>query len=190
MTTENVKMPTGSKSGNESNAKNTSVSLISRHKMVFSLLLVIVIIALFSFFKIWSLENNYKKDTLKMQSDYENKIDSLTMKQLMLTSNVFSWAIRGELTRENKEQVNQYFLNFIKEPGVMKVEFVDALNSKVTMSTNKKDEGTVFTDQVALMTTKTISFKNDSILNIITPVMGLNTKLGVLVIEYTVNHTN
>ena len=102
MTTENVKMPTGSKSGNESNTKNASVSLISRHKMVFSLLLVIVIIALFSFFKIWSLENNYKKDTLKMQSDYENKIDSLTMKQLMLTSNVFSWAIRGELTRENK----------------------------------------------------------------------------------------
>ena len=189
MTTENVKMPTGSKSGNESNTKNASVSLISRHKMVFSLLLVIVIIALFSFFKIWSLENNYKKDTLKMQSDYENKIDSLTMKQLMLTSNVFSWAIRGELTRENKEQVNQYFLNFIKEPGVMKVEFVDALNSKVTMSTNKKDEGTVFTDQVALMTTKTISFKNDSVLNIITPVMGLNTKLGVLVIEYTVNYT-
>jgi len=39
------------------------------------------------------------------------------------------------------------------------------------------------------MTTKTISFKNDSILNIITPVMGLNTKLGVLVIEYTVNYT-
>ena len=187
MTTENEKLPTGSKSGNSTTEKDKSGSFISRHKLVFTLLLVIAVISLWAFFKIWSLENQFKKDTLKMKSDFENKIDSLTSKQLILTSNVFSWAIRSELTRENKEQVNQYFLSFIKERGVNKVEFVDALNSKVTLSTNKKDEGTVFTDQVALMTTKTISFKNDSVLNIISPVMGLNNKLGVLVIEYNVS---
>ena len=106
------------------------------------------------------------------------------MKQLMLTSNVFSWAIRGELTRENKEQVNQFFLSIIKEPGVSKVEFVRAPDGKITLSTNKKDEGSIYTNQVALMSNETINFKTDSVLNVVTPVMGLNNKLGVLVIEY------
>ena len=34
------------------------------------------------------------------------------------------------------------------------------------------------------MSNETINFKNDSVLNVVTPVMGLNNKLGVLVIEY------
>jgi len=114
----------------------------------------------------------------------------LTTKQLMLSSKVFSWAIRSELTRENKEQVNQFFLNFIKEPGVSKVEFVNALDGRVMLSTNKKDEGLVFPNQVALATTETINYRNDSVLSIVSPVMGLNNKLGVLVIEYNLklNH--
>jgi len=130
------------------------------------------------------IENQFKKDTLKLRSDYENKLDSITTKNLMLTSKVFSWAIRSELTRENKEQVNQFFLSIIKEPGVSKVEFVRAPDGKITLSTNKKDEGSIYTNQVALMSNETINFKTDSVLNVVTPVMGLNNKLGVLVIEY------
>ena len=157
---------------------------IFKHKIVFTLLLIIVIISFWAFIKISSVENNYKKEILNMKSDYENKMDSLTAKQIMLTSKVFSWAIRSELTRENKEQVNQFFLSFIKEPGVNKVEFVNASDSEVSISTNKKDEGTIFTDQIALKTTKAINYKNDSVLTIVSPVMGLNSELGVLVIEY------
>jgi len=130
------------------------------------------------------IENQFKKDTLKLRSDYENKLDSITTKNLMLTSKVFSWAIRSELTRENKEQVNQFFLSIIKERGVSKVEFVRAPDGKITLSTNKKDEGSIYTNQVALMSNETINFKTDSVLNVVTPVMGLNNKLGVLVIEY------
>jgi len=41
-----------------------------------------------------------------------------------------------------------------------------------------------------LITTETINFKNDSVLSIVTPVMGLNNKLGVLVIEYNLKHNH
>jgi len=61
---------------------------------------------------------------------------------------------------------------------------IDATTSKVTLSTDKKDEGSIFTNQVALLTTETIHFTEDSVLNVISPVMGLNNKLGVLVIQY------
>jgi len=181
MATENIskKLPNG---------QSGFGAYILKHKMVFTLLLLIVIISLWAFIKISIVENQYKKDFLKMKSGYENKIDSSTAKHLILTSKVFSWAIRSELTRENKEQVNQFFLSFIKEPGVSKVEFVNASDSKVALSTNKKDEGTTFTDQVAIMTTKAINYKNDSVLTIVSPVMGLNNKLGVLVIEYNMTH--
>lgn len=183
-------MTTDNKSVNESTEKSKSGAFIGRHKMVFTLLLVIVVISLYAFIKISLMENKYKKDTLKLKSDYENRMDSLTTKQIMLSSRVFSWAVRSELTRENKEQVNQFFLSFIKEPGVMKVEFVNSPDSKVLMSTDKKDEGTVYTNQIVLMTNEAINFKNDSMLTVVSPVMGLNNKLGVLVIEYNLklNH--
>jgi len=181
-------LSTDNKSENQENKKVIKKSkfgaFILRHKLVFSLLIIIVVISLWSFIKITLIENQFKKDTLKLRSDYENKLDSITTKNLMLTSKVFSWAIRSELTRENKEQVNQFFLSIIKERGVSKVEFVRAPDGKITLSTNKKDEGSIYTNQVALMSNETINFKTDSVLNVVTPVMGLNNKLGVLVIEY------
>ena len=194
MTTENEKLSPDNKSQKTStdkaNTKSNFGELVLRHKMITFLIAVLVIVSLWAFIKISLLENKFKKDTLKLKSDYENKIDSLTTNQLMLSSKVFSWAIRSELTRENKEQVNQFFLNFIKEPGVSKVEFVNALDGRVMLSTNKKDEGLVFPNQVALATTETINYRNDSVLSIVSPVMGLNNKLGVLVIEYNLklNH--
>lgn len=183
-------MSTEKKSVNESNEKSKFGAFILRNKMVFTLLLVIVVISLWALIKISIMQNHYKKETLKLKSDYENRIDSLTTKQIMLTSKVFSWAIRSELTRENKEQVNQFFLSYIKEPGVSNVKFVNSPDSKVTLSTDKKDEGTVYTNQIVLMATETINFKNDSILTVVTPVMGLNNKLGVLLIEYNLKQNH
>lgn len=157
---------------------------ILSHKLVFSLLFALVVVSLWAFIKMSMMEKRFEKQTAELTTSYENKIDSLTAKQLMLTSKVFAWAVRSELTRENKEQVNQFFLSFIKESGVNKVAYVDAKTLKVTLSTDKKDEGTVYTNQVALMTNEAINFTEDSVLNVISPVMGLNNKLGVLVIEY------
>ena len=157
---------------------------VMNRKMVFSLLFILVVVFLWAIIKMYFMESRFEKQTTEMQIHYENKMDSIASKQLIVTSKVFSWAVRSELTRENKEQVNQFFMNFIKEPGVVKVEYVDASTAKVTLSTDKKDEGTAFTNRVALMTDETIFFRNDSVLNVISPVMGLNSKMGVLIIEY------
>jgi len=160
---------------------------ILNHKLIFSLIFIVIVVFLWAIIKMNMMEKQFEKQSLEQKTAYENKIDSLTAKHLVLTSKVFSWAIRSELTRENKEQVNQFFLSFIKEPGVTKVAFVDAKTSKVTLSTDKKDEGTPYTDQVALLTDETIQYRNDSVYSIISPVMGLNNKIGVLVIEYIQN---
>jgi len=158
-------------------------AFILRHKMVFALLLALLVVFLWAFIKMNVMENQFEKQKLEIQTTYENRIDSLTAHQLVLTSKVFSWAIRSELTRENKEQVNQFFLSFIQEPGVTNVKFVDINTSKVLLSTDKKDEGSVFTNP-AMLTDNPIYQTKDSVLQIICPVMGLNNKIGALVIEY------
>lgn len=158
-------------------------AFILRHKLVFTLLFALVVVFSWAFIKMSIMENRFKKQSLEMQTTYENRIDSLTARQLVLTSKVFSWAIRSELTRENKEQVNQFFLSFIQEPGITNVKLVDANTSKVLLSTDKKDEGSLFTNP-AMLTDKPIYQTKDSILQVICPVMGLNNKIGALVIEY------
>jgi L-lactate utilization protein LutC len=160
------------------------VRLISKNKLVSFLCLALIALSAWTFIKISFLEKRYEKQTAELRTKYDREIDSLTTRQLELTSKVFSWAIRSELTRDNKEQVNQFFLNFIKEPGVTKVEFVDALTARITLSTDKKNEGNMYLDQVALLTDKTIHYSNNSALKVISPVFGLNNKLGVLVIDY------
>ncbi len=158
-------------------------AFILRHKMVFTLLLALLIVAIWALIKMSIMENDFEKQSLKMQSDYETKIDSLTARQLVLTSKVFSWAIRSELTRENKEQVNQFFLSFIKETGVTNVKLVAAITSKVILSTDKKDEGSIYSNPALLSDNPTYQRK-DSTLLVFCPVMGLNDKIGTLVIEY------
>jgi len=157
---------------------------VSNHKMVFSLLLALVVVLLWAFIKMTLMNRSYEKQTAELKTSYETQMNSMTVQHMTLTSKVLALAVRSELTRNNKEQVNQFFMSIIKEPGINKVEFVDAKTSKVLLSTDKKDEGAVFPNQVALMTDETIQFTNNSILNIVSPVMGLNNKLGVLVIEY------
>ncbi len=151
---------------------------ILRHKMVFFLLLVIIGLGSWSFIKIKLMEN-------KFSTEYENKLDSLTTKQMIMTTEVFSWAVRSELTRENKEQVNQFFTKLILNPSVLNIKFIDATNSKVSLSTDKKDLGMTLSNP-EFQTDKIITSKskNDSVISIISPVMGLNNKIGTLVIDY------
>lgn len=157
---------------------------LMNHKMVFFLLITLIVFVLWAFIKMYIMNNQFEKQTSELKTRYENKIDSLTALKLELTSKTFAWAVRSELIRDNKEQVNQFFTAFIKEPGIIKVEFVDAFTSRITLSTDKKDEGMVFEDPIALVTEKVIHLQNDSILTIYSPVMGLNNKLGSLIIKY------
>ena len=71
--------------------------------------------------------------------------------------------------------------------SVFEAEFIDAETGRVSLYTDKKNAGVRFTNQDALLTIKTRHYTRDSIINVITPVMGLNEKLGVLVIKFARN---
>jgi hypothetical protein len=184
MTNQNEELPKENNTAEQTEkVPNKLVAFIFSHKLIFSLLFALIILFLWAFIKISVTEKRFEKQIQEQKSLYENKIDSLTVRHFELTSKMLSLAVRSELTRDNKEQVNQFFLSFIKEQGVTKVMLVDAVTAKVLISTDKKDEGTFFADLI-IATDKTVHQIDGKLLRIVTPVMGLNSKIGILVIEY------
>lgn len=164
--------------------ENKFLKFIFRHKIIVILLLVLIGVFIWGTLKIGRMERDFVMQKDQIVHDYELRMDSLNLTKMELVSSVFSWAIRSEMTRENMEQVNQFFLNFIKVPNVEKVQLISYNNSSVLISTDKKDEGQVVTDNTILQSDTIRSYKTDSTHSkIITPIMGLNNRIATLVIE-------
>ena len=160
---------------------NKLLHFLNRAKYYLSLILIIIIILIWNYSKTRILEKRLETDKQEIIANYEKKLDSLNAVNLKLTARTFSWAIRGELIRGNKDQINQYFNEFVKTPGIIKLQFINSANSEIEISTDKKDEGAQNINYINL---KEQEIKTDlSILKIVTPISGLNKQIGVFILE-------
>lgn len=166
---------------NSPKKENKFLKFILKHKYYVGLILIIIIISLWAFIKISILNNNFNNEKQEIISTYQIKLDSLNSDRLLLTATTFSWAIRSELLRENKDQINQFFNEFVKNPEIIKLQLINPETSVVELSTDKKDEGTVnpnfnsIEDQIVK--------KGSTEFYIITPISGLNKKMGIFVMQ-------
>ncbi|MBW8331408.1 MAG: hypothetical protein K0M40_05255 [Prolixibacteraceae bacterium] len=171
----------------EEKKESKILTFVKKHWFVFLLIVVIIVLLLWAVIKIQIVEKRSVKEKEQLVNLYELRMDSLHLSNMELTSKVFSWAIRSEMTRQNMEQVNQFFSGFVKEPNVKKVLLIDPVSAKVLLSSDKKDEGMFFENTLVLKAEKTYHFSDDTVDTIISPVMGLDTRIGVLVIELEKN---
>lgn len=149
------------------------------------LLFLLCVSLIYSFFKVRGLESDFNDRQVEIVKKYDFKIDSLSVSNITLTAKVFTWAIRSEMTRENMEQVDQFFLNFIKEKNVEKIKLINPSSGMILLSTDKKEEGEIYADL------DNLKFAQDSIYIqtnedshiVYCPVMGLDKKIGVLIID-------
>lgn len=160
------------------------LTIVKKHWFVFVLIVVIIILLLWAVIKIRIVENRSLKEKEQLVNLYELSMDSLHLSNMELTAKVFSWAIRSEMTRQNMEQVNQFFNGFVKEPGIRKIQLIDPVSAMVLLSSDKKDEGTIVEDTLILEAETTIYLSSETGEKIINPVMGLDSRIGVLVIEF------
>lgn len=156
---------------------------ILKHKMIFTLILIIMIILGYHMIIVNSLESEFAAKSVSLKKEYTLKIDSIKIANLQQTIKVFSWAVRSELNRENFEEVNQFFLNFVKEKGIRMINLVNPENGTIILSTDKKNEGETMTDKQLLDVTDLKVFADSTQLKVAVPIMGLNTKNGVLIVE-------
>ncbi len=170
-------------SNEEQKNKNIFLSFIKKHIVVLVLVLIIIGVFLYSMIRVNMLERAHEKQTDELISEYNVKIDSLTISNMKLTARVFTWAIRSEMIRENREEVYHFFSNFIKEPKVTNIQLIDPDSFEVMLSTDKKDEGVVVENK-DLYDIDELFIKTDpASVKFINPVMGLDRKLGILVIK-------
>ncbi|MRR07475.1 MAG: hypothetical protein EG828_11150 [Deltaproteobacteria bacterium] len=95
------------------------------------------------------------------------------------------WVVRSEMMRGSFDQLNQYLAQFVKEPN-MKEIIVARLDGRIVAATNKKREGTLassaFPVDMLRVEAITVSTLENGDLLVAAPVLGLNARLGTLIL--------
>ena len=170
-------------STNSNTNENQFVKFMKNH--ILSIILLLGLIVMFVWMTIENKSNlsQYETEKSAIITEYENRIDSLQTSQLMFATEVFSWSVRSELLRENSENLNQLLTVFVKKSGANMVQIIDPKNQIILLSSDKKLEGNVSEEYNLTALTKTELIKNDEMFKILSPVMGFNNTIGVLVVE-------
>ncbi len=156
--------------------------LVWNNKLVFFLLILLIAGAVYSFTSIRLTERRAEKQRQELTRYYEEKTDSLYVAGLELTAKTFSWAVRSEMIRENMDQVDQFFSSLIAQPEIIKIKLVNPANGEVLLSTDRKDRGRTIEDNRIVAAESTFVMNRDEERLLVSPVMGLTARIGVLVI--------
>lgn len=98
-----------------------------------------------------------------------------------------AWAVRGELIRNNLDQIDQYFAELVRQPGTRLVLLV-APDGKVVLASDRQHLGAAAAGLVAAdaLAQPDVGIRveagGDRLLVI--PVMGLNARLGTVLLRY------
>ncbi|VBB48632.1 hypothetical protein TRIP_D450087 [uncultured Paludibacter sp.] len=162
--------------------KTTSV-LFERNKrfikyVFWGMFLVIIILAILALIKIRKLQ----EENIKQKVMYENKIDSIHLADMTSMAKTFSWVMRSDLLHSNKDEAQLHLDNLLKEPHIKKAYILDAAG-KILLSTDKKETGIPYADFTVINANEPISLKGENSIRIVTPIMDLNKKLGISVVE-------
>jgi hypothetical protein len=154
--------------------------------------LVVVLLLLVGgtyFWNIWTvrgLEREFAAERDKVSSAQRQALNLQARDLLRLASRPLAWSVRAELLRGNVGQVDDYFREFVREPGVNSVLLVGA-DGKILLASNRKLETQAADAHVskALLEAKDATLEESGTqLRLGVPVMGFDRRLGLLVIDY------
>jgi len=146
--------------------------------------LSVILIALLIILGLWGFMSIKANRTVrKYESTMAQQRDSLNTYHLKNNVRIFTWAVRSELTRGNMEQVEQFFVNYLQTGRVVRVMLVDPNDGSIIISTNKKDLETKISDSAILSATSIVQVDMGTSYKFANPVMGLDKKLGIVVVE-------
>lgn len=156
--------------------------------------LILIIVLIWYSVKISISDKQFEKQKTELITKSENEKsalitkhktekDSLHIKNLASESRIFSWSVRSELMRNNTENLNQLVNAFVRESGADLVQLVDPATKIVTLSSDKKYEGVEYAQKIDYALTEPLILMEEGAIKIITPVMGLNNAIGILIVQ-------
>ncbi len=137
---------------------------------------------IFYFYKAYEIKGI--KESLIVQAD--SLIINQNKRALMLTAKPLVWAIRGEMLRNNLDEINILTTDLVKEKSILDISLLNA-SGIIINSTNKKLEGSVASDiykNYLVVDSIQVLNTSDSVARVIAPVMGYQSKLGVIIMNY------
>jgi predicted negative regulator of RcsB-dependent stress response len=166
----------------ETQKPNVFWRFLKKNFLTVFLLLALGGVYLWGSFKMKRITREHETETVKLIEMYNHKMDSVGLANTLISVKAFGWAVRSELMRGNMENIDLLFNNFVKEANIEQIDLVNPATVNVVKSTNKKEEGMAITNPYILGTDKQITQPDSKGYKIINPVMGLDTKIGILII--------
>lgn len=178
----------------KANSTNKFLDFIKSNIITVLLAVILIILLIWASVKINANEKQYEKEKTALIAKFENERsalitkyeiekDSMQFRNLESSSKIFSWSVRSELLRNNTENLNQLFNAFVKESGADLVQLVDPETNVITLSSDKKFEGMEYDQKIDFSLTEQQELMVEGGIKIMTPVMGLNSPLGILIVQ-------
>lgn len=176
------------------NSNNKFLDFLKKNIVAVLLAVILIIVLIWYSVKISSIEEQYEEEKTELVtkseneksaliSKYESEKDSLEIRNLESSAKIFSWAVRSELMRNNTENLNQLVNAFVQESGADLVQLLDPKTKVITLSSDKKFEGLEYDREIDYDLTGQQTLMTEGGIKIITPVMGLNSLLGILIVQ-------
>jgi hypothetical protein len=158
-------------------------------------ILLVSLIGMF-IWKVIAVKNMEKKmeaQRVKLVERSEQIVSDNTRDFLRLTTIPLVWAVRKEMIKENYDQIDEYLTRFIKERNMKQILVVKS-DGTIAVATDKKIEGmsvsSLYPTQIMEQGDINISVDKDGNLQVVAPIMGLNARIGTLILIYQVQKIN
>ena len=170
-------------------AKIPTMQLPARYAVV--LVGIIVIIFAWKLITVSKVESDMAKklenERVIITQQAREYADKQYLKEEERFGQVLSWAVRGELIRNNLDQIDQYLSEIVKMKDTERVVLIGD-DGQLLVSTDKRLEeakGTeLFPKEILNLQKITVKSDVDGRKIMVVPVMGLNKKIATVVVSY------
>ena len=156
---------------------------LQRHAGPYLLAGVLLLACLYLGYRTYQLDREAERRTQALREEVRANQLANDRHQLSLAMKTFVWAVRNALLQNKPGEINEYFNTLVQARGVREVLLVDP-SGKVTLSTNKKNEGVPFRYPAYLLGQDDVFFAEKQPYELSAPVTGPNQRLGTLVLLY------
>ncbi|MHB1092356.1 hypothetical protein [Thiobacillus sp.] len=134
-----------------------------------------------------TLSSQFQADRSALVTELKAKVDANADETKRQFGIALAWAVRGEMIRNNLDQIDQFFNEIVKLPHTDRVLLADS-TGKVRVSTDRRYLGVELSTLVPVEATLpdevAVRAGPDETKLLVIPVMGLNSRIGTVVVSY------
>ena len=170
-------------------AKIPTMQLSAKHAAI--LIGIIVVLLVWKTIAVSKVESDMAKklesERVLITQQAREYADQQYVKEEERFGQVLSWAVRGELIRNNVDQIDQYLSEIVKMKDTERVVLIGE-DGQLLVSTDKRLEETkgveIYPKEILNLQKITLRSDVEGKKILVVPVMGLNKKIATVVVSY------